>query len=113
MRMIPFRPAEPDIVLTADSEIKGFRIVHMPGHTNGSICIYRPDEVIFVGDALRSDSNGNPRLPSRISSLDDAQARASLATISALEFDTLLPGHGAPVAGNASQKVRNMLGCQS
>ena len=113
MRMIPFRPAEPDIVLTADSEIKGFRIVHMPGHTNGSICIYRPDEVIFVGDALRSDSNGNPRLPSRISSLDDTRAGASLATISALEFDTLLPGHGAPVAGNASQKVRNMLGCQS
>jgi hydroxyacylglutathione hydrolase len=113
MRLTPFRPAEPDIILTANSEMKGFRIVHVPGHTNGSVCIYRPGEVIFVGDALRSDSSGNPKPPSEISSLDDAKARASLATISALDFDTLLPGHGAPVVGNASQKMKNMVGCRS
>jgi hydroxyacylglutathione hydrolase len=113
MRLLPFRPAEPDIIVTADSEIKGFKIVHVPGHTGGSICVYKPGKVIFVGDALRSDSNGNPKPPSRISSLDDTKARASLATISALDFATLLPGHGAPVMDNASQKVKNMVGCQS
>jgi hydroxyacylglutathione hydrolase len=109
MRLLPFRPADPDVILTGDSEIEGFRIIHVPGHTNGSICIYKPGEVIFVGDALRSDSRGNPKPPSRISSLDDAKARASLVTISALDFDTLLPGHGAPVLGNASQKLKNMV----
>jgi hydroxyacylglutathione hydrolase len=109
MTLIPFRPAEPDIILSGESEIVGFRIVHVPGHTNGSICIYKPGEVIFVGDALRSDSSGNPQPPSRISSLDDVKARASLATISALDFDTLLPGHGASVVGNASQRVKDMV----
>jgi hydroxyacylglutathione hydrolase len=109
MRLIRCHPAEPDIILSADSEIEGFRIIHVPGHTNGSICIYKPGKVIFVGDALRSDSRGNPKPPSRISSLDDAKARASLVTISALDFDTLLPGHGAPVLGNASQKLKNMV----
>jgi hydroxyacylglutathione hydrolase len=109
MRLIPFRPAEPDIILSGDSEIEGFRIVHVPGHTNGSICVYKPGKVIFVGDALRSDSSGNPKPPSGMASLDKAKARASLMTISALDFDTLLPGHGAPVVGDASQKVRNMV----
>jgi len=109
MRLVPFHPADPDITLTADSGIEGFRIIHVPGHTNGSICIYKPGKVIFVGDALRSDSRGNPRPPSKISSLDDVKARASLAAISALDFDTLLPGHGAPVIGKASRKLKNIV----
>jgi hydroxyacylglutathione hydrolase len=109
MRLMPFRPAEPDIVLSGDSRIKGFRIVHVPGHTDGSICVYRPGKVIFVGDALRSDSSGNPKPPSRISSLDYAKARTSMAAISALDFDILLPGHGTPVVGNASQKVKDVV----
>jgi hydroxyacylglutathione hydrolase len=109
MRLIRYHPIEPDIILSADSEIKGFKIIHVPGHTNGSICVYKPGNVIFVGDALRSNSSGNPKPPSRLASLDKAKARASLITISALDFDTLLPGHGAPVVGNASQKVKNMV----
>jgi len=109
MSFMRYHPAEPDIILSADSEIEGFRIIHVPGHTNGSICVYKPGKVIFVGDALKSDSRGNPKPPSRMVSLDSVKARASLITISALDFDTLLPGHGAPVVGNASQKVKNMV----
>ena len=109
MSLMRYHPAEPDIILSADSEIKGFRIIHVPGHTHGSICVYKPNKVIFVGDALRSDSSGNPKPPSRMFSLDEAKARASLITISALDFDTLLTGHGAPVVSNASQKVKNMV----
>jgi len=109
MRLIRYRPLEPDIILGADSVIKGFKIIHVPGHTNGSICVYKPGKVIFVGDALRSDSKGNPKPPSRLASLDKAKARASLMKISALDFETLLPGHGAPVISNASQKVKNMV----
>jgi glyoxylase-like metal-dependent hydrolase (beta-lactamase superfamily II) len=109
MSLMHYHPAEPDIILSADSEIKGFRIIHVPGHTHGSICVYKPNKVIFVGDALRSDSSGNPEPPSRMFSLDEAKVRASLITISALDFDTLLTGHGAPVVSNASQKVKNMV----
>jgi hydroxyacylglutathione hydrolase len=109
MSFMRYHPAEPDIILSTDSEIEGFRIIHVPGHTNGSICVYKPGKVIFAGDALKSDSSGNPEPPSRMVSLDEAKARASLVTISALDFDTLLPGHGAPVIGNASQKVKNMV----
>jgi hydroxyacylglutathione hydrolase len=113
MRLIRCHPAEPDVILSADSEIEGFRIIHVPGHTKGSICVYKPGKVIFVGDALRSDSSGNPKPPSRLSSLDDAKARASLTMISGLDFYTLLAGHGAPVIGNACQKLKDMLARQS
>ncbi|MGA8849985.1 MAG: MBL fold metallo-hydrolase [Dehalococcoidia bacterium] len=109
MSFMRYHPAEPDIILSADSEIEGFRIIHVPGHTNGSICVYKPGKVIFAGDALRSDSRGNPKPPSRISSLNEAKARASLTTIAALDFDTLLTGHGAPIVNNASKKVNNMV----
>lgn len=109
MSFMRCRPVEPDIILGADSEIEGFKIIHVPGHTNGSICVYKPGKVIFAGDTLRSDSRGNPKPTSRISSLDKTKARASLIRIATLDFDTLLTGHGAPVVSNASQKVKNMV----
>jgi hypothetical protein len=42
-------------------------------------------------------------------SADIAQANASLIAIAELEFDSLLPGHGAPVIGQASTKLKNLL----
>jgi len=107
--LVRFHPAEPDIILKDNVDIAGFKIIHTPGHTNGSICLYQPGKIIFVGDALRSDSNGNPRPPSKTMSADVVQAKASLIAISELEFDSLLTGHGAPVVGNASTKVKNLV----
>ena len=104
-----FHPAEPDIILKNNVDIAGFKVIHTPGHTNGSICLHQPGKIIFVGDALRSDSNGNPRPPSKTMSADVVQAKASLIAISELEFDSLLTGHGAPAVGNASTKVKNLV----
>jgi hydroxyacylglutathione hydrolase len=103
-----FQTAEPDFIVRENSEINGLRVIHTPGHTGGSISLYLPKKVIFVGDALRSDSRGNPKPPSRILSADIEQAKASLTKISELEFDILLPGHGAPVTGRASDKVKEL-----
>jgi hypothetical protein len=36
-------------------------------------------------------------------------SQLSLIAISALDFDTLLAGYGAPVIGRASQKVKDMV----
>jgi hydroxyacylglutathione hydrolase len=108
-RLMRFHSVEPDLILENNTDIDGFKIIHTPGHTNGSICLYKPGEVIFVGDALRSDSKGNPRLPSKNFSADTVQAKASLMAIAELEFDILLPGHGAPVIGKASDKLKNLL----
>jgi hydroxyacylglutathione hydrolase len=108
-RFMRFQPVEPDLVLKENIDIDGFKIIHTPGHTHGSICVYQPGKAIFVGDALRSDSNGNPKRPSKNLSLDIVQARASLNEIAKLEFEVLLPGHGAPVVGHASAKLKKLL----
>lgn len=84
-------------------------VVHTPGHTSGSICLYREREAIFVGDTLRTDSKGWPRLPPPSLSVDMDQARESIRKISALEYDLLLPGHGAPITTRASASIADFV----
>jgi glyoxylase-like metal-dependent hydrolase (beta-lactamase superfamily II) len=104
-----YHPVEADIIIKEDTEIAGFKVVHTPGHTSGSISLYQPGKLIFVGDALKSDSKGNPKFPSRFLSADIVKTTVSLMAIAELDFDLLLPGHGAPVKGNASARVKNLL----
>lgn len=106
---LAFHPIKPDLILNDGFVFEGWRIIHTPGHTLGSVCIYQPGRAIFVGDTLRVDDQGEPRLISRKISIDQEQARKSASCISTLDFDVLLPGHGLPIITNAAQKIRNML----
>ena len=108
-KLIRFPRVEPDIILKENTDIAGFKIINTPGHSDGSISIYLPGKVIFVGDALTSDAKGNPKRPVKALAADMVQAKASVTMIAGLEYDTLLVGHGAPVKGNASGKVKNLL----
>jgi glyoxylase-like metal-dependent hydrolase (beta-lactamase superfamily II) len=107
--MMRFPLLEPDIVIKENTEFAGFKIIHTPGHTDGSISLYLQGKLIFVGDALRSDAKGNLKPPSKMLSADIVQAKASVALIAGLEYDILLVGHGAPVMGEASVKVKKLL----
>jgi hydroxyacylglutathione hydrolase len=107
--LIRFPPAVPDIVLKEDTVIAGFTILNTPGHSDGSISIYQPGKVIFVGDALTADAKGNPKRPMKALAADMVQAKDSVKMIARLEFDTLLVGHGAPVKGDAAAKVKRLL----
>jgi glyoxylase-like metal-dependent hydrolase (beta-lactamase superfamily II) len=107
--VVRFQPVEPNIVIKENTELAGFKVIHTPGHTVGSICLFQPGKVLFAGDALRSDRSGNPKLPSKMMTADIVQAKVSVALIAGLEFDTLLCGHGAPVKGNAAVRVKELL----
>jgi glyoxylase-like metal-dependent hydrolase (beta-lactamase superfamily II) len=102
-------PVQADIVLKENTDIAGYKIISTPGHSEGSISIYIPGKVIFVGDALRSDAEGNPKRPSKMLAGDMVQAKNSVKIIAGLEFDILLCGHGAPVKGNAAARVKELL----
>ena len=102
-------PVQADIVLKENTEIAGYKIISTPGHSDGSISIYIPGKVIFVGDALRADQSGNPKRPSKMLAADMVQAKESVQLIAGLDFDALLVGHGAPVRGNASARVKELL----
>ena len=70
-----------------------FRVLHTPGHSPGSVCLYRKqDTVIFTGDLLFAGSVGRTDLPGG----DYAQLMTSLSVkIRPLPPATVVyPGHG-------------------
>lgn len=92
------RPVAPDVRLHDGDTIGGLRVVHVPGHTQGSIALVREDGVVFSGDALLSDKHGAVLPPDPRLAHDRAQAAASAERVRALHFRVLLTGHGAPAS---------------
>lgn len=84
------------------------RVVHVPGHTPGSVAFHAPAlDALFVGDALVTDAVVNERRGPQICpfAADPDTALASLANIEALEAHWLLPGHGSPWTGGVAAAV--------
>lgn len=70
-----------------------FAVLHTPGHTEGSVCLYEPRRAILLaGDTLFPSGWGRTDLPGG----DEAQMIASLARLAAeIPADVrVLPGHG-------------------
>jgi hydroxyacylglutathione hydrolase len=90
-------PSVPAVELAEGGEIRfgeiRLRVLHTPGHTEGSVCLLASDEgLLFSGDTLFAGGWGRVDLPG---GSPEAMA-ASIARLAELE-DTLavLPGHGA------------------
>jgi glyoxylase-like metal-dependent hydrolase (beta-lactamase superfamily II) len=85
------------------------QIVHVPGHTPGSIAVHVPAvDAVFVGDALTTGhvltgATGPQPAPF---TLEPQQALESLAKIEGLGATWVLPGHGAPWNGGVADAVR-------
>jgi hydroxyacylglutathione hydrolase len=95
-RAFRFRPVEPDLLLRDGDTIGGLQVLHVPGHTAGSIALRRTDGVVFSGDAVLSDKQGRVLPPDPRLAQDVAQAQVSAERIKALGITLLLSGHGAP-----------------
>lgn len=90
------RPVSADQFLSDGDTIGGLRVVHVPGHTAGSIALVRDDGVVFSGDALITDKDGTI-LPTDTRLAEDPDlAIQSAERITALNPRIILPGHGAP-----------------
>ena len=89
--------------------LNGASVVHVPGHTPGSIALHVPVEgVLLCGDTIdhRRDRLG---LPPQAFSVDIEQAAGSIRRMADLDFDVLCPGHGAPIVGGADEQVRALV----
>jgi glyoxylase-like metal-dependent hydrolase (beta-lactamase superfamily II) len=87
-----------------DSDCIGsFTVIHTPGHTPGSICLFSErDHVLISGDTVFSDGCfGRYDFPggSRI------ELARSLTRLSLLDIEGLYPGHGEPVAHGGSSHI--------
>jgi hydroxyacylglutathione hydrolase len=78
-----------------------FQVIHTPGHSPGSICLYWPHEkVLFTGDVIFYQGIGRTDLPGG----DGEALKESIRRLSSLEVEHLLPGHGEAVSGAALVK---------
>ncbi len=81
-------------------------VVHTPGHTPGSICLYdEKQKVIFSGDTVFADGVGRTDMPGG----DPDALNASLERLSNMKIDKILPGHGDPVLSGGSKVVADMM----
>ncbi|HXY74191.1 MAG TPA: MBL fold metallo-hydrolase [Dehalococcoidales bacterium] len=108
-RFMKFQTVKADIILKDGDEITPLKVIHTPGHTEGSICLYIAGNTLFAGDALRTNNKSHLRLPRNLWTLNMQEAIKSVKKIADLDYDILLPGHGKPVVGKASAKVKKLL----
>ena len=86
-------------------------IIHVPGHTPGDVVVHLPErQVLFSGDALvtRDMYTGRdvaPQCTSPSLSVNHTDAVRHLDRLGHLGHITLLPGHGKPWTGEASEAV--------
>jgi glyoxylase-like metal-dependent hydrolase (beta-lactamase superfamily II) len=98
----------PDIQLKDGDTISGLTVIHTPGHTPGSICLYSAaDRILISGDTVftdgcfgRYDFLGGSRV----------DLSKSLERLSALDVEGLFPGHGLPVDEGGSRHIAAALG---
>jgi glyoxylase-like metal-dependent hydrolase (beta-lactamase superfamily II) len=94
------------LVAVADGDrVFDLLIVATPGHTAGHIAVL--DDVggiLVAGDALGTTGGtlmgSNPQFTA-----DPDAAKASVAKLGALSYETLLVGHGEPILAGASAQV--------
>ena len=103
-------PRKPHIVLK-DGDVVDFgnmklEVIHTPGHTPGSICLYnRAKGILFSGDTVFADGVGRTDIPGG----NPAALEESLKKLSKLKINIILPGHGEPVLSNGSKVIAELL----
>ena len=86
-------PNRARIVFTGDVTLRvgdhTFHLIHTPGHTPGQIAVHVPEErVVFTGDTVFSE------VQTWVMASDVDQWVDALNTISRLDVDKVVPGHG-------------------
>jgi glyoxylase-like metal-dependent hydrolase (beta-lactamase superfamily II) len=80
------------------------QVLHTPGHSPGSICIYWPKyRALFSGDTLFALGVGRVDLPGG----DPAALARSIERLSKLDIEYLFPGHGQMLQG--AHQIRRIL----
>lgn len=92
----------------------GVQVIHTPGHTPGSICLYESERrILWCGDTL---FNKNPmtgkaglQLSIPLVTWDSAQVKESTRKLSALPAEVLCFGHGEPIMKDGHVRIKELL----
>jgi glyoxylase-like metal-dependent hydrolase (beta-lactamase superfamily II) len=89
--------------------LHGLRVIHTPGHTPGSICLYSEAEsAIFLGDVLNNE-RGIRRPPWNVNH-NHRQAQLAARHLLGLSYERAFFGHGRPIERSASSTITQAVG---
>ena len=93
----------PDIKLKDGDIIGELRVIHTPGHTPGSICLYsEKDKILISGDTVFADGYfGRYDFPHG----SRTELAHSLDRLALLEVEGLYAGHGEPVDEDGGRRI--------
>ncbi|XP_020113125.1 uncharacterized protein LOC109727412 isoform X2 [Ananas comosus] len=107
---------------TADVEMKlhgegpwsignDFELVHTPGHTKGSVCLYyKPLKVLFTGDHLAKSEESDDLVIFPIYNRHSVSLQLdSVKKLINLNFEWILPGHGRRIRFKDNQEKNSAL----
>ena len=84
----------------------GLRVIHTPGHTPGSVCLYAEQHrLLFSGDVLQV-RGGRLTYANTFFSHDFARARATLDSLAELDVETIALAHFPAWRKNANDALR-------
>ena len=100
-------PLEDGDIIPFGAEV---RVVHLPGHTVGSIALYLPTKrVIIVGDALQYRFSLKLSPPAEGVTQHPDEALRSLEKLLDLDFDIICFSHFPPMRKNPRAALRKMI----
>jgi glyoxylase-like metal-dependent hydrolase (beta-lactamase superfamily II) len=90
-----------------DTTAGGGQIVHIPGHTPGSIALFVPAlGALFTGDTLASHEG---QVIPGVFNVDRPELMRSIAKLARLEATVACFGHGAPAAHEAGRQIQALV----
>ncbi|WP_433274332.1 MBL fold metallo-hydrolase [Pseudonocardia xinjiangensis] len=107
----PAPPARVDVELEGGEELDigaGARVLHVPGHTDGSIALHLVAEGVLVTGDVIAEHGGELMLGPF--NLDRERAAASMRLLAALDVEIACFGHGDAVVGGAGERLRHLHG---
>jgi glyoxylase-like metal-dependent hydrolase (beta-lactamase superfamily II) len=95
-RKFIFDKFKPDFYLTDGQQLNDYglnaTVIHIPGHTKGSIGILTDDGILFAGDTFT-----NRRKPDIATYIENSgELENSIARLKTMPIKTVYPGHGKP-----------------
>jgi hydroxyacylglutathione hydrolase len=97
------RLKEGDVIVAGGMEL---RVIHTPGHTPGSICLYdEKSGTLISGDTVFSDGVGRTDMPGG----NEEHLKASLEKISVLRIKRLFPGHGETIVNETPRTLGEII----
>ncbi len=99
----------PDRLLKDGDRVENFEVIHTPGHSRGSICLYdREDEShpLISGDTVFADG-GFGRVD--LYGGDASEMGHSLRRLSEIDIGGLFPGHGRAIYSDGNRHISDSL----